>query len=507
MPAYAVFVLRRLSILLLAPVLALTVLLAWAVSSPVGSSPDDDFHLVSIWCASPASSEVCQTTAQDDQRLVPESLTAASCYAFDATTSAACQDPLTFEATADTLTVRGNFAGGYPPIYYATMGLVAGNDIALSAVLMRVLNIVLFVGLATALYLLLPVRRRPTLVWSWVLTTVPLGLFLLSSTNPSAWAITGVGLGWLALLGYFETAGWRKVGLAVVFTIAAVMAAGSRSDAAMYTVLGIAAVVLLTAKRSRRWLVSALLPAAVAVFCFALFRLSRPVASLTQGLPSGGGDGGAAQPTDLFGLVAYNLLQGPSLWTGIFGDEWGLGWLDTSMPAAVWFSALACFLAVGFLAIRSLSWRKLIVVLGGVLTLWLLPTVVLVAAGESVGQNMQPRYLLPLVVLFTGVLMLRQVGRPLTLTRVQVFLIVGGLSVAQFIALNLNLRRYVTGFDNLGLSLDSGIEWWWGGPISPNVVWIVGSLAFTALLLVLLPRHAGTITSRQPVTVAVTASS
>lgn len=481
--------LHRFSIIL-APVLAVIALLAWAVSSPVGSSPDDDFHLVSIWCASPASGEYCQQTGEDSERLVPESLVEAPCFAFDAKKSASCQAGLSFTAVADTSTDRGNFVGGYPPVYYATMGLFAGNDIVASAITMRVVNVLIFVGLATALFLLLPVARRPALIWSWVVTTVPLGLFVLASNNPSAWAITGVGMGWIALLGYFETTGLRRIALGALFVLSAIMAAGSRSDAAIYTVLGIVAVGILSFARTKRWVLSAILPVVVAAFCITLFRLSRPVASLTQGLPGGGSDT-AVEPTDLIGRFVYNILEGPSLWAGIFGDRWGLGWLDTSMPAIVWFGGLASFVAVGFMAAGRLNWQKLAVLIGGVLVLWLMPTIVLISAGDTVGENMQPRYLLPLIVMFTGVLLLSPRARPVRFTRVQVLLVASALSVTQLVALNLNLRRYITGFDDLGVNLDSGIEWWWDWAVSPMTVWIVGSVAFTALLFILLPRHSG----------------
>ena len=52
--------------------------------------------------------------------------------------------------------------------------------------------------------------------------------------------------------------------------------------------------------------------------------------------------------------LAYNLLNAPFLWTGAFG-EWGLGWLDTGMPAIVVFGALGAFLASGFVGLRSIS--------------------------------------------------------------------------------------------------------------------------------------------------------
>jgi hypothetical protein len=483
-------VLRRVSVLLLAPVLVLLALAAWAVSSPVGSGPDDDFHLVSIWCASPSSAEYCRPTGAEGERRVAEALAHPACFAFDAEKSAGCQRDLDFSAEPETTTTRGNFAGGYPPVYYATMGLLAGGDVAVSVILMRLLNALLFVGLGTAIYLLLPVARRPALVWSWAITTVPLGLFILTSTNPSSWAIMGVGYGWVALLGFFETAGWRRIPLGGLFVLSAVMAAGARSDAALFTVLGVVAVGILTFARTRIWLLSAILPALVAIGCILTYRFSRPVSSLTSGI-AGPGTGGPAQPQDPLSLLAYNFLEGPSLWTGVFGDEWGLGWLDTSMPAFVWFGALASFLGVGFAALRSPGWRKVVVLAGGVVVLWMLPTLVLVAAGDEVGENMQPRYLLPLIVLFAGVLLLGTRLRPVPLARTQVWLVVAALAAAHSVALFLDTQRYVSGFDDLGPDLNSGIEWWWDWSVSPMAVWVVGSLAFAAALVVLLPRHAG----------------
>jgi len=61
--------------------------------------------------------------------------------------------------------------------------------------------------------LLLPLRRRSTLLWGWIVSIVPLGLFLIASNNPSSWALIGIGSAWLALLGYLETHGKRKIAL------------------------------------------------------------------------------------------------------------------------------------------------------------------------------------------------------------------------------------------------------------------------------------------------------
>ena len=43
------------------PVALLAALLAWGVSSPPGSSPDEDYHMGSIWCAGGIEAGVCET--------------------------------------------------------------------------------------------------------------------------------------------------------------------------------------------------------------------------------------------------------------------------------------------------------------------------------------------------------------------------------------------------------------------------------------------------------------
>jgi hypothetical protein len=98
----------------------------------------------------------------------------------------------------------------------------------------------------------------------------------------------------------------------------------------------------------------------------------------------------------------------------------------------------------------------------------------------------QPRYLLPLIVLFAGVLFWAPRGEPIRFGRAQRAVIIGVLSLAQMIALYLNLVRYVQGFDDLGSPLGTAPEWWWEVPVAPLVVWAAASVAYAALLVLLL---------------------
>lgn len=487
--------LRKLKALYFAPLLAVIALFAWALASPMGAGPDDDFHLVSTWCAV-ADGTNCAPGTSPDTRVVPEAVLHSPCYAAAPHKSAACQENYDLSGTATELTNRGNFVGAYPPVYYAVMHAFVGGDILASVVIMRLVNVLIFVGLTTALFWLLPIARKQTLILMWTIVTIPMGIFLIASNNPSGWAIVGVGSSWLALLGYLESTGWRKWTLGAIAAIATLMAAGSRGDAAMYTVLGIGAVFVLTFPRVKekwpQYVRDAVLPVILVGVCFLFFFSSNQTGSGLGGFSSGEalgaqppGQGKTAESLSGFGRFAYNLLNIPFLWAGNFG-EWGLGWLDTSMPSIVTFGAISCFVAVGFVALSRLWGRKLFVVIGAGVTLWVLPLYVLTRGGQIVGVAVQPRYLLPLIVLLAGLVVVTRAGEWVSFSRAQAVLVMATLSVANLVAMHMNMRRYVTGIGNGGVNLDAGIEWWWAGVPSPMVVWIIGSLAYAAMLALVL---------------------
>lgn len=481
--------LRRLPLLAVAPLLALVALLAWVFASPVGAGPDDDYHLVSTWCAGPTAGETCVPEGDEGMRRVPVALVEISCFAQDPEQSAACQSRYLDGALLDefALTDRGNFFGEYPPVYHAVMGLFTSHDVQASALAMRVFTVVLFVALLTALYLLLPIARRPTLILGWLVTTVPLGVFLLASNNPSAWAAIGVGTSWIALLGYFETTGRRRVALGALYALGVIMAAGSRGDAAVYVGFATALVLLYVFRPQRRFFLSAILPVVMGLVALGFLLMSRQAGTATVGFSEMEGEGalgGAEASEELsgFGRLAYNVLNVPFLWTGAFG-EWGLGWLDTSVPAIVVFAALGAFAAAGFLGLRRMDRRKALIVGLTVFVLWALPLYVLQQGGHIVGEQLQPRYLLPLIVLLGGLLALGT--QVVAWTRGQLLVVAGALAVANAVALHFNLRRYLTGIGEGGLNLNTGVDWWWNVPFSPMLVWILGSLAFAALVLVI----------------------
>jgi hypothetical protein len=477
---------------LVAAALLILSLGAWVFASPVGSSPDDDFHLASIWCAEGNRSFACEPGDTSASRTIPKAVAhAQSCYARDPATSAACQLPLIDKvAVPDTVTDRGSFEHNYPPVYYAVMGLLVTPNVAVSAILMRFLTVLIFCGIAVGLFLALPGHRRAPLIWGWALTVVPLGMFLLASNNPSSWAIIGVGSGWISLLGFLETSGRRKLALAALLVISVVMGSGARADAAVYSVITMGIVVLLTFRRERRYLLDLILPAVLSMVAFLFFISSQQSSVVSSGLRDSTPASVATAPVTLshglVSLLANNLLNVPSLWSGAFGG-WGLGWLDTGMPAVVTAAGIIAFLVAATVGIGREWLRKVIAVLLLVLGIWLIPTFVLVQGGQTVGSYVQPRYILPLMVVLAGVAVLTRAGPALRWGRFQLVVIGGALVLSNTVALQTNIRRYVTGIDEQGFNLDAGREWWWNVPFSPMFDWIAGSIAF-ALLVILLGR-------------------
>jgi hypothetical protein len=459
------------------PILFFLALATWSIASPVGSSPDDDFHLSSIWCGDGIRSGICEAGSNSDERRVPHDILVANCYAGHPTESAACQ----VSSASDGLstTTRGNFNGHlYPPIYYAAMGLLVTPDIDASVILMRIVNCLLFTGLATALFRLLPRRRRPALVGGIALSTIPLGLFVISSVNPSGWAVLSAATLWIALVGYYETQGPQRVGLAIVATLSTIIGAGARSDAALYVFVAVAVAVVLTIRRSRGFLLASILPLGLLVVAGFLYLSGSQSAAGSTGLSGGV----TPSPAAVRGLVLTNILNIPDLWAGIWG-RWGLGWLDTPMPAIVWFFGIGAFSVAMAVGLRNSSPRKILALAGVTAAAVLVPLVLLVQTQATVGSYVQPRYVLPLLVILAGVA-LHDAGRGWPRpTRLQLAIGIGMLATAQAVALYANIRRYVTGIDVTSINLNTGVEWWWAGAPGPMYAWILAVLVFTAAIV------------------------
>lgn len=456
--------------------LALT---AWSFSSAVGASPDDDFHLASIWCGGGDKTGLCESTGENGHRLVLPGLVQSGCFVFEPNTSAKCQIENKLFTNLELIdSTRGSFTSNYPPIYYATTSIFASSDIQTSVLIIRIFNSVFFIASLLALMFIAPRNLRKSFFWMWSLTTVPLGIFLIASTNPSSWAITAVPTSWMALYVFLTSKGRRSWFAGALFAVEVFLASGARGDAAVYTIIGSILVTFLTWTRSREFVFKLILPLVMALISYSFYANSLQSTVANSGLANNDGE----VSRSALSVLAINSVQIPELWVGAFG-YWPLGWLDTQMPTLVWTITGGLFVAVAFTLLRGISRRHALVIFGLVMVLYLLPLYVLQKGLNFVGEQVQPRYLLPLIIGFAAILFLRMSDTVVSLSRWQSRLIILGIVIANTIALYVNTKRYVSGLNNgTGISIDGNIEWWWNVPFGPMALWSVGSLGFLIAL-------------------------
>lgn len=460
-----------------AAVSAVVALGVWALSSPLGATPDEDFHLASTWCGLGEREDACAPGSKRTTREIPREVIYATCFAFHSEVSASCQasieDPQKLRETK-----RGNFDGLYPPVFFAVTSAFVGPDAERSVLLMRLFNTLLYVGLVGAVALLSAPRMRRSVLVGAVVTAVPFGVFLIPSINPSSWALLSATTLLASVVGYLTTTGRRRWAFAGVSVVATVVGAGSRADAAVYAIIAIGVAGFLALPRDRTWWRAAILPTVLAA--------ASAVSFLTSG------QNNATEPLGDDPLTlqrVWDLVTAiPHLWVGAMG-LWGLGWLDTDMPPMVWAVNWGVFFAVVFAALVHLPRRTGWSVAGMAALVVAIPVYVQYASGQPVGVTVQPRYILPLLIMLVTVATIRLEGRAFGLSRVQRWVVAGSLTLTNAVALHANLRRYVTGTDHPSLNLDSRIEWWWSGlPVTPLATWAIGVLAF-GVLMVLVTRE------------------
>jgi hypothetical protein len=463
-----------------AVIAAILALSSWAVSSPIGSSPDDDYHNVSIWCGQGFRDGLCEE-GPNGGAVVSETLRANYlCFSSRPENSGACEPSNLF---AETTRVNG---GENPRIFYWATSWFAGPDITPSIISVRIANAVIIVSLFALAMLALPLHLRRVPLISVVATSVPLGLFIIPSTNPSSWGYSALLVLFPAVVGFLSTDQLRpRLALGSIAVVSLLMTAGSRPDSALYAIIAIAVALILTLKFSRLRKSFVLVGSILAAIGLYLFMSSGNTSAVLSGAPGGGLTFPSIRGT------FYNLLRLPDLIVGAFGS-WGLGWLDTPLPSSVWAVTFGIYSALLFGAIRYFTARQSIALALVFSALIAIPMFALHASGLVVGQFVQPRYLLPLLGLMLAVALFRESkSSGLKLSRGQVWLIGFGLIVTNSISLHTNLRRYLTGLDGSQINLNRDIEWWWfQAPadgswfvLSPNSFWVFGSVAFAVFLV------------------------
>ena len=466
--------------------------------------------MTSIWCAW-GESDSCVEGSEPGEFLVPDQVVNPSCFALGGAPNAGCTLKLTGELVP---TSYMNSASGWnPPLFYSTLRTLVGPNETVSILLMRMLNVAIGAALlGFALLVSRPAIRR-ALALGWGVAIVPVGIFTIASTNPSSWAIIGVGVFWAFFYTLLSEGSWRShraLLAALGSVLSLVIALGGRSDPAYMIVLSIAGVVVL-AYPQLRTKTGALLPAITISFVLVIGVIAALLNSraglfaraLNQlQFPAGN------EITDQPSAILKTLSEFPAFLAGMFGGQspmwdqrssaqdaelpgytwhgftYGLGYTDVALPSLVWILLIICIGGVLVYGLSSTSPRKLLSV--GILTAGLVVVVLVVRsvyAFQPLGQTLQPRYFYPLVLVIICFAVI-QVGREMRpLTRIQASVLVLSIACVNVVAIRATMASYIHGQGHSWTQLADNPSWWWSAGPSPDGLTLVAAIAGLAWAL------------------------
>ena len=453
--------------------------MGWVFSSSPGSSPDDDYHLVSTWCPRPIESSGCATTTIDGELyVIPPVPTAYSqCEAFNPAASHVCGYKYSDDETYPSYRYND---GQYPYGFYQFHHLFAGHNVEHSVWVMRSVNVAILLILLGAILALTRPDLRALIGLSAVVAWTPMGFYFIASNNPTSWALTGVFCYGAALFSTLHASGWRRWTLLGLMVFSALLCYGSRGDAAFYVFVVSLGILILAATRKRLPEIgTATALSIIGIWCMFATGQSH---HLTQT------DSSVTRHERL--EVAIRNIRGlPDYFAGFVGMFAGPGWHDTPLPGYTTIVALLVMGAVLFYGARTMNLRKALaafVVFGAMAGIPLL--IATPPEFPNIG-GYHPRYALPLLGTWL-IIWLTSHHKNASVSKSQLTMFVLFLSVAEAVAMHTTIARYAHGLEDINgigwiahVNLSSGVDWWWADmPLTPMVLWFIASLGYVTAL-------------------------
>jgi hypothetical protein len=460
-------------------------LAAWSMGSAVGSSPDEDYVLTSIWCGTEGNPPHCRKDPDRANAMILPIMAAEPSLCFrqlGQDYSAACQQSIyNQEISTDLFNLGLN-----PSRYFDVQRGFVDTDVEMSVVKMRLLNSFLAVVLvvSAASFIL---KKSPDLLLTWLAVIAPVSSFFVASVNTSSWTLIGTTSFTFAFIGALKNRRKPKIWIpATVLSVFALWFARASRYEGKYVILLLASAILYSEFAPKNFKITkksmlfglAILPVIYLVFgYFSLFFgqmniFNDPRVEVSEGIT-----------TTATNLLANNIITMPRFITGFFGS-WGLGWFEIELPSTVWLFTFQAFLLVtGFALIKSTKFHRLI--FGALFTTMCIAILYINQKTFSkVGNVIQPRYFLPF---FLGIVIIAAANKTERYPNSLVVTVAILATISNSIALRDTIRRYTTGQDVfISKSLNNPIEWWWQFGPQPETVWLTGTLAFAALFAIVI---------------------
>ena len=461
----------------------LACLCCWTISSPVGSSPDEPFHIGNIWCSGSSSSSCSIITKNlDGTEKVAIPYIVDTCFNSGITKSAVCikgEKPATQELVID----RGLGSS----TYYKIMHTLVSQNGERSVLFIRLTNSVLFLLIFSTLLYLSRSKLRRAVFFAIALTLVPLGLFLISSLNPSSWTITAVSTNWafiwLALMNS-QTKKTRVTSL-VLWLFTLFIGIASRKDAAFFLLATNLVVFFLFHKQWWR----ASRAKFIIPLCIFLIMVCARFAFNSMGMFfTFSTIGNYYVDVSAMNRTIFNIIHAVEIPLGAWGGDFGAGGIksfDIAPPPMVSLIGVLLFSFTLKQSLQGWSRRQIIAVVASLAIIFVPILQVLNRWGFLVGDMVTARYVLPAMPFVIGVsIAASSHNQERLISRKSCFVTGSLISLSHSVTLFLVLQRYVSGSSGFFKPINTQGGWWWEGVPSPNLIWLIGTVTFTTAITI-----------------------
>ena len=442
-------------------ILLFLVHVSWSLVSPVGSSPDEDTHLNSIYCLSKFDKSPCDSL---NERIV----NIGKCFYLDSNQPASCDQYVTNEVAVVTRATTES-------IYYRTLSVFATDNLEKSVLMMRFFNSFLSIFIFFIIYKIATLKIFAAALITWLTVNLPLGFYLVSSINTSSWLILFSIL--FTVLIYQITLDVEHTELKIILAVFIYfIASTARPDTKLIAgVILISFIPLITQNFKLNIIKTAIILISTLITFYFLYNIWTRSSIANSG-------------RELSIPIWEHLYRITSIPLGAFGG-WGLGSLEIDLPALV--SVTTNFLILGIF-IFSLKYTnfgsnfsKLIIFT----FIYCVPLFVIIQSNLQVGEWYQPRYILPLFspLIFLSIISILNYRKIFN----SLFYFVSIIGTLSFLtALHTTARRYTHGSENFVLNLNSNFKWWWSDQlvISPMFVISIGTFSYLLIFFILIKR-------------------
>ena len=457
----------------LAAALFLLTLFCWSVASSIGSGPDADYHLSSIWCGWGESDGICENRGSNGNQYVAEvpfmfqMCNSRPIEYFPECVEVAAQPETQYLRTAES---------SQQNLYYKVMRVFASENPDQSVLMMRFINSLVASIVLWGLLVFTSGKIRFAALTSWTICLVPIAIQYFSSVNPRGWATLAVMSSWAFLaeaLAAKRNTKQRKVAI-LFFVITVFLAFMTRIDASAFVIFTSLIVIvwhyqtsgLINPKRIAIGIVSLIL----------LIVITRQFSYLSDRIS-------LDYPVN-FPFKQFLLMQitfGPEAIVSAWGYRIGQQGNGPGITGVIGVSLMAATIA--FALRNSQAVQKALV------SFVLFFMYLVIYRGSSIIQTLVPasgEYILGLTVFLIAMIVYtsrsesqffeRSSARTTCITLI---------SFSHILSFYTYFEFYVKRGVSIGVfeDLDLQQKWWWSTQVNPNVVFIIGAISFPLALI------------------------